>query len=167
MDILESLLHTTVFRLEENLRRIEHCLDLIDEDSMWIKANDESNSIGNLILHLNGNIGQYILSCLGGKEDMRNRINEFNIESRIPKDKLLDMHAHIISSAIGVVKKLDNKKIKGHYKVQGFDMNGVEILVHVVEHSSYHTGQIAQAVKLITNRDLGFYKGVNLDKLNK
>ena len=166
MGLIESFKRTCIFRMEENLQRIELCCDEQDEDKIWFKANEASNSIGNLILHLNGNISQYVISALGGGKDIRNRNSEFKREARIPKNRLLDLHAEIIASAIRIIDVLSEDDLRKEYKVQGFEMDGIEILVHVVEHYSYHTGQIALSTKLEKNKDLGFYAGINLDKLN-
>ena len=166
MDLIESFIKSSVFRMEENLRRIEICLEHITKDELWQHANESSNSIGNLILHLNGNITQYILSSLGGIKDERVRSQEFMSDQGISLYKLLEDHAEVINQAIKVIKKLSSDSLAKERTVQGFDMDGVEIVLHVVEHYSYHTGQIAYIVKQIKNTDLGFYGDINLDKLN-
>jgi len=162
----ELIKSSVIFRMDENLKRIEHCFQLTDHNLLWRSANKSSNSIGHLVLHLNGNITQYIISCLGGKKDERNRQMEFDTEEKIEKSDLLRKHVSVIHTAKDVIQSLNGEQLKKKYKVQGFEMTGIDILVHVAEHYSYHTGQIAFWMKLNLNKDLDFYKDQNLDQLN-
>ena len=162
----ELFINAVILKMDENLNRIKHCLGIADNDLLWKRPNVSSNSMGHLILHLNGNITQYIISCLGGEIDDRKRQAEFDTEKHIENSALLQRHVDTINKANAVIKSLDSKQLEKSYKVQGFDMTGVDILVHVTEHYSYHTGQIAFWLKLNLNTDLGFYKDQDLDVRN-
>lgn len=166
-DIVLVLKSSCLSHLRENLLKTESCLAQLNEDELWFRKNESSNSIGNLILHLNGNITQYILSALGGSTDKRERDKEFQPESRIGKNELLEIHQSIIHQTMDVIQKLDESALLKKRMVQGFEKKGIEILIHVVEHYSYHTGQIAWAVKELKNKDLGFYKDMNLNQRNQ
>jgi len=80
---------------------------------------------------------------------------------------LLDKISNTVSIATGIIKKLDEKALMKTYSVQGFNLSGVGILVHVTEHYSYHTGQIVFHTKAIKNVDLGFYANIDLNQKNK
>lgn len=156
-----------VLRMEENKPRIRKCLDQLTEEEVWARPNPASNSIANLLLHLNGNITQYILSALGKLEDKRLRDEEFSTKSGYSKDSLLKKHEATVNTAVSVLKRMTPSTLLEKRSVQGFELSGVGIIVHVVEHYSYHTGQIAFWTKALKNNDLGFYAGVDLNKKNK
>ena len=122
--------------------------------------------MGNLILHLCGNVGQYILSGLGGAPDVRERSKEFSERGPLPRAELLARLDRTMTEAARALDRLDPATILEKRVVQGFEYDGVGILIHVVEHFSYHTGQIAWFVKARKAIDLGFYRGVDLNRKN-
>lgn len=126
-----------------------------------------SNSIGNLILHLCGNIRQYIISGLGEQEDTRQRDKEFSINKLYGKAELLNKLQETVAEAVAIVATTDAESLLTIRSVQGFSLSGVGIIMHVVEHFSYHTGQIAYWTKILKNTDLGFYAGLNLNAKNR
>jgi uncharacterized damage-inducible protein DinB len=150
--------------LEESLPRILRCLAELTDEEIWWRPNEETNSVGNLVLHLLGNVGQYILSGLGGAADRRERSKEFSERGPIPRAELVGRLERTMAEAGRVIDAIDAGALLQPRVVQGFDYDGLGILIHVVEHFSYHTGQIAYAVKARKGIDLGFYRGVNLDR---
>jgi len=167
MKIESELINQTIFRLNENTPRIEKCLGMLSEEEVWQKPNHNSNAIGNLILHLCGNITQYIISSLGEKEDLRNRDYEFEAQGGLSKSALIKKLNHVVQKASGIISNLDHKKLLHVFSVQGFELTGIGIIIHVVEHYSYHTGQISLYTKLLKNTDLGYYAGHDLNAKNK
>ncbi|MGY8923640.1 MAG: DinB family protein [Flavobacteriales bacterium] len=155
-----------VLKNEENLERIKICLDQLNENQIWHRSNSHTNSIANLILHLNGNITQYILSSLGKEPDERQRAVEFSIEKGTNKEELILLISKCISKANQVIRETKEQRLLKEEIVQGFQMTGLSNLVHVCEHLSYHTGQIALLTKIITNQDLRFYDNLDLDQTN-
>lgn len=153
--------------LEESLPRIRTCLGELTDDEIWARPNEASNSVGNLVLHLCGNVTQYILSGMGGAEDRRERPKEFSERGPIPRAELLARLERTMAEAGRVIDGIDAANLLRKRVVQGFDYDGMGILVHVVEHFSYHTGQIAYAVKALKGADLGFYRGVNLNRTGR
>ena len=147
-----------------NTPRIEKCLDELSEEEVWRSPNAESNSIGNLILHLCGNISQWIISGIGGEEDDRERDEEFVPDQNISKSDLLDRLKKTTSKASNIMSSLDDRELLRVRRVQCYDMSAIGIIIHVVEHYSYHTGQIAYWTKAIRNADLGFYAGQDLNE---
>jgi uncharacterized damage-inducible protein DinB len=155
-----------VLKNEENLERIKTCLDQLNENQIWHRSNSHTNSIANLILHLNGNITQNILSSLGKEPDERQRAVEFSIEKGTNKEELILLISKCISKANQVIRETKEQRLLKEEIVQGFRMTGLSNLVHVCEHLSYHTGQIALLTKIITNQDLRFYDNLDLDQTN-
>lgn len=161
-----------IFRLEENVPRIKKCLELISEEELWKKPNSNLNSIGNLIIHLRGNITQYVMSSLGNKPDKRHRNQEFGTPemmdlSDYSKASLIQIFEKTISDAVQTIKNLSNHELNRLRLVQGFELTGIGILIHVCEHLSYHVGQISLLTKLYVNKDLGYYDGQNLNEKNR
>ncbi|NER11236.1 Uncharacterized damage-inducible protein DinB (forms a four-helix bundle) [Muriicola jejuensis] len=165
--IVRDLLENTLYRMDENMRMVRKSFELLKEEDLWEKPNATSNSIGNLIVHLCGNMTQYVLAGLGGREDQRRRDEEFTINGGLTKAALMDKLTAVTSEVKQEIKGLTEEQLTGHYRVQGFDLSGTGILLHVVEHFSYHTGQIAFWIKLMKNRDLKFYEGFDLNAKNE
>ncbi len=150
--------------LEESLPRIRTCLSQLNVDEIWRRPNEQTVSAGNLVLHLAGNVRQYIIATLGGAEDVRERQKEFDEPGPLPTPELLARLEATMAEAARILDRLDSSTLLRSHRVQGFVETGLSILVHVVEHFSYHTGQIAYIVKSRKNVDLGFYRGRDLNK---
>jgi uncharacterized damage-inducible protein DinB len=149
--------------LEESLPRLEKCLSLLSEEEVWIKPNSQTNSIGNLILHLRGNVAQWIGSGLGDWEDRRQRSLEFSSSGGPDKEELLRAIHETLLRAVAVVEEMNLEDFLRKRQVQCYEEWPVSILMHVVEHFSYHVGQIGLLVKLRTESDLGYYAGKDLE----
>ena len=164
---VREFINQSIRHLDENTPRIKICLDELSEEEVWRRPNVSSNSIGNLILHLCGNMTQYIISSLGGIEDRRERDLEFSTTSGYNKKELLEKLTSTVSQCKRVIKDLSGGELLKVRSVQGFNHSGTGIIIHVVEHYSYHTGQIAFWTKLLKDKDLGFYAGQDLNVKNR
>jgi uncharacterized damage-inducible protein DinB len=164
-EITPALIRESKRRLyEESLPRIRTCLAQMSVDEIWSRPNEQTVSAGNLVLHLAGNVRQYMIATLGGVPDVRVRQAEFDEKGPLPTAELLGRLEATMAEAAGVIDRLDSATLLRPHRVQGFVETGLSILVHVVEHFSYHTGQIAYIVKSRKNVDLGFYRGKDLNK---
>ena len=162
-----EFIQQSISRFEENTPKIEACLNQLTEDELWHRPNASSNSTGNIILHLCGNITQYVLSGLGNIEDKRERDKEFTSTRVLQKEELFNKLEITVGSAIKIIRSLKADDMLQKHSVQGRDLSAIGIIIHVVEHYSYHTGQIIYWTKLIKDKDLGFYSNVDLSKRNK
>ncbi len=165
--LVEELVKNALYRMEESTRMINKSLSNISEEEIWQKPNDSLNSMGNLILHLCGNITQYIISSLGENEDDRQRDFEFSASGGLTKQELLRKLIDTVDTAKRVIFDARPEQLVKIRSVQGFSFSGVGVIMHAVEHYSYHTGQIAFWVKLLRNKDLGFYDGLDLNTKNE
>lgn len=156
-----------LYRMDENLRMIGICMNQLTEEEIWMKPNNSTNSIGNLLLHLCGNITQYAISSLDHRPDHRKRDEEFSSSREGDKAQLLARLGQVVKEAQKVLEQSDVKNLISTRQVQAYTFSGIGNVMHVVEHFSYHTGQIALSTKLLKNKDLGFYDGVDLNKKNK
>ncbi len=166
-ELIKECKDNAIYRLRESSRMVKIALDKIDESSVWKKPNETSNSIGNLLLHLCGNIGQYAIASLGNKPDTRIRDAEFDAKSGFSKAELWAQLEETVSKAIQTITEVSGEELIRIREVQGFQLSGIGIIMHVVEHYSYHTGQIAFWVKQLKSQDLGFYDGYDLNTKNK
>jgi uncharacterized damage-inducible protein DinB len=164
---LKEFIQQSVYRITENTNRIIKCLREIEETEIWQHPNENSNSIGNIILHLCGNIRQYAISSLGETEDVRVRDKEFSAKEGLNKNELSAKLKNTVDEAINIIENLDESRLIKLYSVQGFNLSGIGIVIHVIEHYSYHTGQIAFWIKILKNKDLRFYANIDLNVKNR
>jgi hypothetical protein len=136
---------------------------MLTVDEVWARPNGQTVSAGNLVLQLAGNVRQYVIAALGGVPDVRERQAEFDAPGRMPTGDLIGRLEKTIAEAAEVLGRIDPGTLLETHAVQGFVESGLSSLVHVVEHFSYHTGQIAYIVKSRKNVDLGIYRGKNLN----
>lgn len=136
---------------------------MLEEKDIWIRPNGISNSMGNLVLHLNGNVRQWLISGLTEIPDNRRRQQEFDEQGPISRTQLLKILDELHRDVLPVLDQLTPKSLTSTYSVQGFKETGIGILIHVVEHFSYHVGQMTYFVKAHTNNPTGYYEGENLD----
>jgi len=165
-ELISEFIDQSIRRIEDNTPRILKCLAELNEEEVWKHPNESSNSVGNLILHVCGNITQYILASLKGIEDTRERDKEFSTNGGMTKQELIHRLTTTCSQAVDVIALQNEKGLVGKRMVQGFNLSGVGIIIHVVEHYSYHAGQIAFWTKLLKNKDLAFYGNTNLNIRN-
>ncbi len=146
------------FLREEFLPRIRTALGHLTDDQVWWRPNEASNSIGNLVLHLCGNVSQWISGGVAGQPVTRNRQQEFEQRHTIPRQELLERLTTVVDSACSVLESLDPAMLHEHRTIQGMDVTVMYAIYHVVEHFSMHTGQILMLTKMITAEDLKLYE---------
>jgi uncharacterized damage-inducible protein DinB len=144
-------------RLRDNLQTIEKCLTLLAADQVWARPNDVSNSIGNLVLHLRGNVQQWIVASIGGQQFARNRPAEFAQRDQLPINQILPPLRSTIETAAQVIEALTSSELLSRVSIQGYDVTILSAVFHVVEHFSLHTGQIVYQTKNLTALDLSAY----------
>ena len=142
---------------EEYLPKIERCLERLTDEQVWWRPNPESNSIGNLLLHLSGNARQWIVAGLAGATDERQRQTEFDERKVIPRKELLRILRTTISDVDDVLADFDPAVLLTRYPIQGTEVTALQAIFHVTEHFSMHTGQIILLTKMLANIDLVFY----------
>ena len=143
--------------LEQYWPRLRGCVEsLTDEQVAW-RPNAESNSIGNLILHLNGNVRQWLVASFNRVEDTRDRPREFRETNLISASSLLDQLGATMQQAAEVLSRLTESDLLASFDIQGYHVTGLEAVYQVVEHFGMHYGQILYITKMLRGEDLGFY----------
>lgn len=138
--------------------RISQCLKLLSEEEIWWRPNPASNSVGNMVLHLQGNVRQWIISGLGSQKNRRDRDREFGEKGPIPRRALLAGLRKTVKEADQVLRALREPDLQRKHTIQGYNVTGVEVLSRVAEHFALHTGQIIYVTKLKRAEDLRFTK---------
>ncbi|HKK77951.1 MAG TPA: DinB family protein [Saprospiraceae bacterium] len=147
---------------KENIPRIKQCLETLTEAEIWYRPNNNSNAVGNLVLHLCGNARQWIVAGLTDQPDTRDRNYEFEERGPLPTAQLVQLLDQTQEEIEAVLSQLSPADLEREYDVQVFRESGLGILVHVIEHFSYHSGQITYFVKARKNIDTGYYRQLDL-----
>jgi uncharacterized damage-inducible protein DinB len=145
-------------KLRQYTDRILICLDQLTPDQIWTRGSENENGVGNLVLHLAGNVRQWIGSGVAGRENVRDRDSEFAARGQVSPDELRSLLRTNIDEAVAVIERLTPERLAETIRVQAYDVTVLQAVYHVVEHFSHHTGQIIFATKLLTGGDLGFYR---------
>jgi uncharacterized damage-inducible protein DinB len=141
---------------KHHLPHIVKCLEKLSEQDIWWRPNDSSNSAGNLVLHLAGNVRQWIISGIGGAPDVRHRDREFAEQGPLPRRGLVALLRATVNEACRVLDRVPPATLGEPFSRQGFRTTRLRAILHVVEHFAYHAGQIVYITKLKTARDLRF-----------
>lgn len=140
------------------LPRIVAVLRQLDDEDIWWRGNDASNSIGNLVLHLCGNVRQWIVAGVGGAADVRDRPAEFAAREGRSRDDLIALLEQTIADVDATLAGVTPEQLDDPRTIQGIGTTVMGAIYHVVEHFSGHVGQIALLAKLRLARDLGFWE---------
>jgi hypothetical protein len=147
--------------VDQHWARLRTCVESLTDEQIWWRPNDASNSIGNLILHLNGNVRQWLVASFTRAEDTRNRPAEFGERQTIPGSTLLRMLGATVEEAAAVLARLTESDLRQTMEIQGYRVSGLHAVYQTIEHFGMHYGQIAYATKLLRAEDLGFYRELN------
>ena len=147
--------------LEQCWPRLRTCVEGLSEDQVWWRPNAASNSVGNLLLHLNGNVTQWLVASFDHSDDQRNRPAEFNARDGMTASELLQRLTETMNAAARVLERLTAEELLAPYEIQGYHVRGLEAVYQVVEHFGLHYGQVVYITKLLTASDLGFYRELN------
>ncbi len=147
--------------LGQYLPRLRECVAPLTTEQVWWRPNDASNSIGNLLLHLDGNVRQWLITAFNKDDDKRNRPAEFAAQGGLSAADLLTRLGATLDEAAEVLDRLTVDDLLAPYEIQGYRTHGLDAVYHVVEHFGLHYGQIVYITKSLLAKDLGFYKELN------
>ncbi len=134
--------------LTSALQRIEHCVRQLTEEQVWSRPVPEMNSIGNLLLHLCGNVQQWIVVGLGGGVDRRNRPAEFSERGPIPTEELLRRLQGVVAEAKEVLGRQTASQLLAVRRIQGHDVTGLAAIFNSVPHFRGHTQEIIHLTRI-------------------
>jgi hypothetical protein len=144
--------------LDQFWPRLKACVEPMTVEQVWWRPNEASNSVGNILLHLNGNMTQWIVASFNKDQDKRDRPAEFSAHGGLNAAELLDRLGATIAAAEKVLNRLTVEELLAPYEIQGYHVRGLEAVYQVIEHFGLHYGQIAYIAKSLSGKDLGFYR---------
>lgn len=144
-------------KLEDHYAQIARCAGLLTDEQLWFRPNERSNSVANLLLHLRGNIRQWVLTGLAGQAIHRERQAEFDARGPMPRERVVGPLAEAVTAVCQVIRGLGAKELARARTIQEYRVTGIAAVMHVVEHFAFHTGQIVTTTKWLLNVDLSLY----------
>jgi uncharacterized damage-inducible protein DinB len=154
MSVDTLFLDTAAARLRQFSDQIGVCLGKLSDDQIWARGRENENAVGNLVLHLEGNVRQWIVAGLGGKPDVRVRDREFSTEGGVTGAELSARLKEVVEEAASVIAGLTTEQLIRVHEIQNRKVAGLEAVFHVVAHFAEHKGQIVFATKNLTGEDL-------------
>lgn len=157
MTAAQEFLRYSALKLRQQCSQIEACTAKLTPEQVWRRGGERQNAIGNLLLHLTGNVRQWILAGVGGQPAARDRDAEFAARNGPVPQQLTAALRAAVEDAAGLIEALPEARLTETVEIQGHHVSVLEAVYHVVEHFSGHAGQIIVLTKMYTNSDLGFY----------
>jgi uncharacterized damage-inducible protein DinB len=154
----ETFLKFSADKLEQLHGRIQDCLARLTPEQIWARTSENENAVGNLVLHLSGNVRQWIGSGVAGLPDHRQRDTEFDARGGKSTEELADLLRTRVAEAASIIRAAPTPRLTQRITPQGHDVTVLEAIAHVVEHFSQHTGQVILITKILTSQDLGYYQ---------
>lgn len=156
----EIFLNFSAEKLDQLHGRIQDCLARLTPEQIWARGSESENAAGNLVLHLSGNVQQWIGSGVAGLPDHRQRDAEFDARGGISPAELSELLKSRVTEATEIIRAVPPARLTERIMPQGYDVTVLEAIAHVVEHFSQHTGQIILLTKMLTGEDLGYYQNL-------
>jgi uncharacterized damage-inducible protein DinB len=148
-------------RLQTSATRIDDCLSRLTDEQLWWRAGDGQNAVGNLVLHLCGNLRQWVIGAIGGAPDVRDRAAEFSARDTVNISTLRQNMQQTFLEALRILEHLDPQRLAERVNVQIYERSVLEAVFTVVTHFAEHTGQIVFTTKMLTHQDLGYSATLN------
>jgi len=154
----EIFLQFSADKLEQLHGRIQDCLGRLTPEQIWARHSENENAVGNLVLHLSGNVRQWIGSGVAGLPDHRERDAEFDARGGKTAAELAELMKLRVLEAASIIRAVAPARLTQRITPQGHDVTVLEAIAHVVEHFAMHTGQIILLTKTFTGEDLAYYQ---------
>lgn len=135
--------------LDAALGRIAHCVGQLSDEQVWWRPRPDMNAIGNLLLHLAGNVKQYVISGVGGEPDDRDRQGEFDARGPVPAVELMRRLGDVVERAKAAIRTASAEELCRSRPVQGKPVTGIQAIVRSVAHYRGHTQEIIHLTRAI------------------
>ncbi len=155
MSVDESLtrafLEDSADLLDQSVIKIRNCIEQLTSEQIWWRHHPQANSIGNLLLHICGNLRQWTVAGIAGQPDTRERSAEFSAHGGKSGSQLLELLEQTVAESKQSFKQLGPQELLRNYSIQGFEVSGLQAISHTTSHFAGHTHQII----FITRMQLG------------
>jgi Protein of unknown function (DUF1572) len=155
-ELRNGLNHALCDELAAALGRIAHCVGQLTDEQVWSRPRPDMNSIGNLLLHLAGNVRQLIVTGVGGAPNTRERQAEFDARGPIPSEELLGKLFAVVKEAHQVIQSASAETLCTMIPVKRYDWNGIEAIVRSVAHFRGHAQEIIHMTRMILGEKYEF-----------
>jgi uncharacterized damage-inducible protein DinB len=155
--LLAEFVEDAARKLDGDVVQISRCVGMLSEDQAWHRVNAHCNSVANLLLHLRGNVGQWILGGVGGGAMERDRPAEFSERGPRPVAPILAALQATVAQAAATIRAITPAELAEPREIQGYRVSVMHAIFHVAEHFSFHTGQIVHMTKALLDVDLSLY----------
>lgn len=156
-DELRAFLSAIKQQLDQGFQKIKHCVEQLDSEQLWWRPRPEMNSIANLLLHLSGNIRQWLIVGLEGSPDLRQRQLEFDDRSFAPSAELMAKLENTLAEAKQVIDSQTQQSLLHTRRVQEFDIDGFQTILDSVGHFSGHVQEIIHMTRFLKADRYRFY----------
>lgn len=146
----QFIAESRTFLLSDYLPKVESCLERLTDEEIWWRPNEESNSIGNLLMHLEGSTRNWIISVAGESYSPRNRQQEFDERKHIPKGELLGKLRRTVTEGATILTSIDADQLLQKRPAGSEEVTVLWAIYHAVEHFAMHTGQIIMLAKMLS-----------------
>ena len=148
-DVAKALTNGARQQLTSGFKKIEHCVAQLSDEQLWWRPRPEMNSIANLMLHLAGNLRQWIVAGVGGEaEDVRDRPGEFADRSGTPKDEVLARLRDVVRACDAALARLGPDDLLARRRIQGYDVTVSEAIFDAVPHLRGHMQEIIHMTRV-------------------
>ncbi len=137
------------FLKRDYMPKIERCVAQLTEEQIWSRANDASNSIGNLLLHLTGSSRYWAVEVIGGTPIGRVRQQEFDRRDPLPPERLLADLRAAMAEVDEQLSRLTDAALLEERTTRKETLTVLWCVYHIVEHFAMHTGQILSMTKAL------------------
>lgn len=148
-DLRSALNHAVLDELDAALQRIVHCVNQLSDEQVWSRERADMNSIANLMLHLAGNVGQLIVSGIGGAPDNRDRPAEFAARDTLSKAELIQRLTETVNQAKAAVIAANDEVLCQKIPIQRYDWTGMQAVVRCLAHFRGHAQEIIHMTRII------------------
>ena len=156
MNLAQAACNEANHLLDSAMIKINHCLEQLSDDQVWWRPSDEANSIGNLLLHISGNLRQWGIVPLRGEKDLRERQEEFDFRGPMDRDELMSLVNRTVSEAKDEFAQLDESRLLTEAVIQGFPVTLYKAMMHTTTHFIGHAHQIILLTRIQLGREYKF-----------
>lgn len=153
-EIAGLFLDVSCRKLDAMTTNLKVCLGKLTDKQIWARGKAHENTVGNLVLHLCGNMRQWIMHGVGGAKDVRVRDAEFSADGGLGGAALMEIFASTVAEARAVIASLPAGRLIEKTTPQKREVSVLEAIYQVVAHVEQHVGQVILLTKQITRTDL-------------
>jgi Protein of unknown function (DUF1572)/Clp amino terminal domain, pathogenicity island component len=141
-------------KLDMMVKDLRACVGRLTDAQIWERHGAHENAVGNLVLHLCGNMRQWVMHGIGGVKDVRVRDAEFSADGGLAGPALIELFESTVAEARGVIASLPAERLVERITPQTHEVSVLGAIYQVVGHVQQHVGQIILLTKQMTRQDL-------------